>query len=365
MIFYFTAKMNCIFALLFLNLAVKTLGVRYVKSPVGNLLFYENRHTVNYYISLTSFYKGAEKYENNLMRLNGICMEMNSMNQCNGFLDTFRDELKIIKSDVKMIKNATRKRKRRNIWLKLGTIGFNALKLGGKGLVFSGGAYGVDKLIGTFGQSNNEVISNSVHNDRMMFENFNRKMTEKKMIDDKTQEYNDLIKGLMTIKSQHIQSKSSIGSAFSKNIREELFNIIDFSNFTSKIEETNKILSPDFSLPKMEVNEIIELSKVVTYVNETDIKVSIEIPIIKIESPSIITEIIPVPFSQSDNNTALLNLNSELYIKNGGNEKFFLPRNVFDECKHSNEVVLCNSREIDSLETPNKCLDSLINERKP
>lgn len=115
----------------------------------------------------------------------------------------------------------------------------------------------------------------------------------------------------------------TVNKIFANDIRENIFEIIDFTNFTNEIKSTNESLSTDRFLPNVEIDDLIDLSKVITYKNRTHAQISIEIPIISTRSSSLF-EIIPIPFLKNGK-TNIFDMNSELFLKNKRNETFIVP----------------------------------------
>lgn len=102
---------------------------------------------------------------------------------------------------------------------------------------------------------------------------------------------------------------------------------------------------------------MLELSKITVKKTTSSIQINVEIPIIFRKNYSLF-EIIPIPTSHKKI-TSILNLNSFLYFADNENLKI-LSFNAFENCLKLENLTLCNSIIINSLEQPDVCKFSLI-----
>lgn len=279
-----------------LGLAVQISGMQYIEKELGKVYFYQEKSVVNYDLNLNRFYTNARQIEDALSKLDEMCIDLKNDTKCVEFINSNREELKIIKNNVNVVRNAANKVKKRSFWLKLGKIATRGLKLGGKGMMFSAGAYSVDGLISLFRMNGNEAVKDMVENQKMVVKRNDDLYYNQRMASDRLQKYNDLIREIMERKAKHYDYKIIILNIFNHNIDDDIFDIIDFANFTEKVDKINAELAPKFTLPQVNINDLIDLSRVITYGNKTNVRVSIEIPIVDTKKPKILKEFIPVPF---------------------------------------------------------------------
>lgn len=340
-----------------LGLAVQISGLQYIEKEIGKIYFYQEKSVINYDLSLNRFYTNARQIEDAISKLDEMCIDLKNDTRCLEFIDSNREELKIIKNNVNVVRNAANRVKKRSFWLGLGKIATGGLKLGGKGIIFSAGAYSVDSLSKLF-RNGNEAVRDMVENQKMVVQRNDDLYYNQIMASERLQKYNDLIKEIMERKSKHYDYKIIILKILTHEIVDDIFDIVDFANFTEKIDKINAELAPKFTLPQVNINDLIELSRVITYGNKTNVRISIEIPIIDMNEPKFLKEFIPVPFLKDDS-TNIFDISSELYFMDENNNAKIMPKYVFDSCKHIENIILCNSVETMNLESPNECIFSL------
>lgn len=206
---------------------------------------------------------------------------------------------------------------------------------------------------------NNEIIAQMVENQRTMLKNQFEEKAEEKINSRKIQDYNELVKGFMILLSEHNNNMAIIANLLNNNVRDQYFDIVDFNNFTAKVTNLNKELEPYLTLPEVDTNDLIDLSRIFVTKNASNIRISTEIPVIDERIPSDLYEIIPLPFFNGTH-SLILNFNSELVLINKFQDPIIVPKHTYESCKHMDDITLCNNMEIMNFDVPNECISSIL-----
>lgn len=129
---------------------------------------------------------------------------MRSRTTCENYIQSFTEEMLMIKSNVNMVRRFSSKRQKRS-WPNLLGVAAKVFRLGMKAIFFSGSAYAAEKAIEKLDENseNDETVRGIIHNQKLILQHQNNSANGQSMIAMKIQEYNDL-------KTQLICSKQSI-----------------------------------------------------------------------------------------------------------------------------------------------------------
>lgn len=128
-----------------------------------------------------------------------------------------------------------------------------------------------------------------------------------------------------------------------------------------QIKNTNNELLPNHTLPPLEINDLLNLSRILPSKNGTHIIVKVEVPIIS-KVDSVLSELIPLPFNKNGG-TVIFNINSKLIIIDSKNNTKIMPRCIYDECEHFDNITVCNSMLVMNLENPTECIMSILSKK--
>lgn len=242
-------------------------------------------------------------------------------------------------------------------------------KFGGKSIIASAGAFYLDLALGAVidnnndnNQDNSEILA-IIENQKILTKLQNESIYEQRMASFKQQEYDDLVRGIMLMKNLHYDTRERITNVLTNDIKDNFFDIVDFTNFTKTVENINKSLTNDYSLPQVSYTELVAISRIRAHKNMTYVGISIEIPMVNHTDSTNVSELIPIPYLFGTE-TRIFDINSELFLKRK-QQWYTMPRSVFDICKRTGINIYCNSMEIMNLEKPNNCTISLILSKKP
>lgn len=144
----------------------------------------------------------------------------------------------------------------------------------------------------------------------------------------------------------------------SGHIKTSFLNIVDVKNFTSRLDKINKKLQPDFGLPKLNVMELIEISKIYHEKNDMHVKMIIKIPILNLKN-YILWKYIPLPY-KGDQSVKIFKLDSKYVIENNDYNKIrIIHGKSLKKCMKATMLTICNSITLESTEKADICIESL------
>lgn len=254
-------------------------GIQFIKKEIGTLHSYDTTKNIGYNIDLN-------KYKDVLLKIEQICLDLSMNTQCFNFVEKFKTEMIEVKSQIYEIKSLTEKRKKRNLAIlgkilqKTGGYALKGLKLGGQGVLISGSAYALNSALSSTSNNDDNIVLEMVKNQKELLKNQNEMRNQQNLLSTQIQHFNEISKGFMLMKKYHKEMRDIIIIIIKNRAKNDFFGIVDYANFTEKIEKANKELGPKFSLPNVSAHDLIEISRIVTTKNSSTVSISIEIPII-------------------------------------------------------------------------------------
>lgn len=338
------------FTLLCLFYVNISFGQQYIIKNRGNFFLYENRKIINSYIDLNSYYGNAFKINETMIELNKICSEIRNFTECDNYRNYFADELASILNNVYYFRGQNIRRKR--------SIGKWLMKLVAGNIAVSGISWSVRNEVET--NNVNNIVSKrellQVQNDSFHFQNeINR---ENILFDAKIRKYHELMHSLTLLKLDHREYTQKYKKILNGQTENGIFDVINYANFSLIISETNGILAPNQTLPKINNKDLFKLSDCIASINGSHIILTIKIPIIE-TSDSKLFEIIPIP-TQNNGKTMILDMKPTFFSYGKSNEILLIPREIFNSCKIFNNITICNSTNRILLETPNECINTIV-----
>lgn len=203
----------------------------------------------------------------------------------------------------------------------------------------------------------NEVLESSINNTNNQLINEKEEWDDSNKIAIKFREYEDILHSTTLLANRHYRDTNNFVNVFGENLRTFFFNMITMDDFRAEIENIRRSLPLNYSLPEIDMLELIEISKITTTKNATHIQIDVEIPIFYKENYTLF-ELIPTPIS-NENTTSILNFNSLLYFLDNDYLQI-LPFTIYDGCIKLDNLTICNTIVQNSIEQPDKCMMSLV-----
>lgn len=179
------------------------------------------------------------------------------------------------------------------------------------------------------------------------------------MRETKYHEYDALIHSTIMLSNRHFRDTDLFLNALGDNIRMYFFNMISTEDFKNQLDELKSDLPMNYTIPEVTIFEMIEICKITVTKNSTYVQINVEIPIFLKENTTFF-ELIPIPTS-SGNVTNILNYNSLHYFINDDTIKI-VPFYEFENCIKLENLTICNTIALSSIEQPDDCLYAIIKE---
>lgn len=185
-------------------------------------------------------------------------------------------------------------------------------------------------------------------------------LNEKQKFDSK--KYDAARMALSEMKANHDDMTIKLMHVLHGDVRTQFFNLFDYREFIEKIDKENRDLSPNGTLPIFDkVDELFELSKIITSKNNTHIRISLEIPVISTEMNTLL-EFIPVPFKLNDS-THIIASDPKYYFLEKSNKASIIPNRELNSCLQFENLTLCSTDVKEKLDEPDLCMDLIIFKR--
>lgn len=346
--------------LFMLSFALASCGQQNIIKYRGKIFFFEDQKIFNFNLNLKPYFDNVLEMEKTIDKLDEVCKSIVTT-RCDKYAKHFRNEMPLIREDIKMI-NSTLKRKKRSWGAVLGTIGKYGWKIMEKSIVVSGISFLLSNVMsGSEPVVDASTIKVILDNQNTIIKHFNQTNHNNDMIDRKMLEYQELANLLTNMKIDHIEDTDKFRAVLKNDIRSQIFKIIDVNDFLSKINATNEELKPNRTLPNVDIVTLLDLSKMISSKNLTHIKISVEVPILNMKTKDL-NELIPLPYNRGEK-TVIQNMNSKLYFTGDHNETLIIPNEIFEQCIHLENLTICNSVDLMLMEYPDECMQSILRKK--
>lgn len=255
-----------------------------ISKNLGQLYFYGETRTLSYNLNLNSYYYNAKLFENNMQHLEKICGELPDNTQCLFYLRNFEYDLKIMKKNIEQIKKYSSTRARR--WAAFiprlfGAFGTRAALL--SAVTGAGVSYAYNKINDEIKEDKqdeyNEVLEVSLNNTYKELINEKEERHDSNMLATKFREYEDVLHSTTLLANRHFRETSTFLSVLGDNIRTYFFSIVATRDFEYELDEIQKSLPDNLSIPLVNSFDMLELSKISVNKNPKHIQINVEIPI--------------------------------------------------------------------------------------
>lgn len=313
----------------------------------GTISFYDKTWTVQYDINMDNYFKNAETLLSSKNKLLQACEELEHKEKCKLVIDNFDKDFQTVKINLKYIREILNSKKKRWI-VALSKILFQILTSKYTTLALNAGSAGylvynyLDKPDSDFA-----LKSLSERKEQLLREYRFLQATEKDLVQIKKEEkFENLRLATGEMLAKHVQNTATTAAILVKQARLVFFNIIDISKFNTEIIDINKKLGEEFHLPDTDAIQLLEISLVESYKNNTHIGITVDIPILPNDTLHL-KELVPIPY-EYENYTKILNINSLYYYTNGSGFDL-ISKNILDECIHVSHTFICSSNIISDM----------------
>lgn len=342
--------------LCFLLLAVGYTNQQMLIKKLGNIAFIEKHWTITRELNITEYLENAVNLNKGINELIAACDDMKEKNSCRFQVDNFENNLDSIEANVNFIKTAMQSKQKRFLLTMVRGLAIRLMPIILVSLITSAAmvyAY-TDKSMG-----NNTMTSIQLNLTEQHLQETSRMLEEKIGIDkerhieeEKERRYKHALDMASISLIQHFRETVILSSIFENRMKDILFYKVNINEFLSSVDEVNKKLAPNHTLPRVDPLEMIELSTLSKTKNKTHIRIHIDIPILNVK-PYDFYEYIPIPI-KIGNETKILNQNTKHLFFNGS-IPVEISREALEECIRVKNLTLCNSKMLESLEQRTVC----------
>lgn len=328
-----------------------------LKKSLGEISFFDKTWTLNYEIDIRNYFKNAEKILNSTTELDNICNDLFDKKSCQNSIGIFKEDLKAVNISIHYMRTALLSKKKR--WIGALVRGlfrkvFNWKTIGKNTASMVTTAVVADAIYDAK-EANKKEESMGHIKTQANFMNF----TEKNYIEIKRGErFNALMQVAKDAHSKHWRDTVTLTGILDQKPRAIFFNLIDVWNFTKQLEIANEKLKPGFSLPCLDILEILDVSNTETSKNSTHVQLIINIPIMSNKTFDL-GEIIPIPFN-TINGTEIIDMNSHYYFIDEDEKVKILSGDNLKNCHKVYGLTLCNSIEMEKIEDGTLCMNSIV-----
>lgn len=331
----------------------------------GNLFFYDNTYTIELNLGLKEYYTNGLILYNCIKTLTTLCNDNKKINKCEYLRKNIRDATELAKNDITYIKQLAKTKR------ELLTIGIVVLVTAVMDLM-AGVAVSQNEVAELKNKEDlhRKIIKEqlniteaSLHIQREMFTDASKEINNLKTELEKTnneakanENFNDILDIATLAIIKHNQDTRKFLTALTGDISEQFFNIINIEEFSEKLKTINNTLPKGLTLPNIDTCNILEICRITTKSNTTNIKITIKIPLINKKKYEL-TELIPIPIKRN-NETIILDSNTKFIITRN-NLSFEIRPKTFSKCLNAQNITLCNTMHIPELNTLDKCTNSL------
>lgn len=343
----------------FVALLQCAVGSRFLAKDRGSIFFYEDSKVLDFDIDLKPYYEHAKYIANLTRKLESSCKNLEQDLLCNEYISDYVKDLAIVRYDINYIKNHVKRRR----WISpgLSTFGRMFLKV-------IAGKFAIIGLTWSFTNSMKDMdkIQNVTSTeDILTVQNLTLELNDRTFLENKkTSNFQNMINKLTLMKLKHQSETGKLRNILNHNIRKHFFEYIDYNNFIEQIDNENRYLGPNQTLPKLGIDKLFDISTIIVTKQTDFIRISIKLPILSNQDDIKYAEIIPLPFSRNGN-TYIYDINSVFFIQNSEKQILIIPDSVLKNCIHYDSIVLCNSMEYSHLLVADTCVRSIILGEKP
>lgn len=353
-------------AVAFLCVLTASGGKVTITENIGVIHFTNHIKTINYDFNLHSYYTNVDTFGEYLEALSDMCTALPSETQCQTNVINYKSDLVEMNRNVKTIQIHHKQRNKR-LWPAATFAGRLISSSISKTL-----AVGIiSGLTATYMITSDQEKMNYYRYDRyhkLMEQNLEKMRDQieneiaerenKKKLDLLMLKYQEVKESMNLLASKHFRETQQFLRLFSKNIKSYFLDILGVEIFSQQVDEISGILPRLYTLPTFNPLELIDVSEISTEKNLTHLRVSIDLPIVE-DRTILLREMIPIPFIQS-NSTRILETNSFFFLQNG-NRANILSLDTLEGCRKTGQIILCDSLIEKTLNRPNNCQLSLIN----
>lgn len=358
---------SCLVMIYFLNALI---AQGFTVQNKSELYLFDQKWEFNYNLDLNEYFYTAILLDECAEKLKFICGTKGN-NSCNYFIDSISNTKLEANSQIFKVQHNAKRKKRFAILIAALIAGVTMMSL----LVgISTNVKKVKQLESTLqdtvntlkssvdlSSSSTDLQETVIYNtDQTIYDIEKRiqNMTQK-IFDD--QAINNLIFTVIfqILKYQTYQNKLNL--LFTNEFRENLFDIVDFQNFSRTIEHINRDKLPsNLFIPQIKLGHGNELINAFWKINETNLSVILHLPVLN-RNKYVLRELIPIPVIDQ-NITYILNLPSTLFFKFDSKMFNFTNRLNSKYCIEQGDLTVCNSLILDDLQEVSSCAKRIIQE---
>lgn len=358
---------SCLVMIYFLNALI---AQGFTVQNKSELYLFDQKWEFNYNLDLNEYFYTAILLDECAEKLKFICGTKGN-NSCNYFIDSISNTKLEANSQIFKVQHNAKRKKRFAILIAALIAGVTMMSL----LVgISTNVKKVKQLESTLqdtvntlkssvdlSSSSTDLQETVIYNtDQTIYDIEKRiqNMTQK-IFDD--QAINNLIFTVIfqILKYQTYQNKLNL--LFTNKFRENLFDIVDFQNFSRTIEHINRDKLPsNLFIPQIKLGHGNELINAFWKINETNLSVILHLPVLN-RNKYVLRELIPIPVIDQ-NITYILNLPSTLFFKFDSKTFNFTNRLNSKYCIEQGDLTVCNSLILDDLQEVSSCAKRIIQE---
>lgn len=369
---FFSVEMRLVeifgFLLCFLIHITKQTESKAIIKDIGKISFYENIETIEYDLNLQPFFENAEAIFNGTAELTKICKNLTEDKNCNHYISNLNHQLEEVSKNINQVKSESRQK--RNIWTSAGRQFFQVSKHVIPSTVFATGAATILVNINTeqklleAAQKRYSSVKKELNNTLILINVTSDSLDETSKalnkLNDKVNSKNRFMEILNTIQlglTIHFKDAEIYSAILNGHLREQFFKIYNTEDFTKQIEKINKKLQPNFTLPNLDIFDLLEISTVFHIKNSTHIRIIVEIPILNREHSNL-KSFVPIPYIENDQ-VYILNTDANFVFLHNDTLKIITKDNL-KECINIDDFTMCNSMLTETLLLANPCIHSIF-----
>lgn len=327
-----------------------------VFNDYGNLYLYDDMREIQYHFNLTSFIENAESMHECANKMKMICSNTTQRQNCEFFTNNIHYNKAQIDRDIfyiKMHKNPDKrsigllflfgevfKRNKRSAYNS--DIGMKQLQQLESQLL----------LLKDTMKTNQQVLTEMME----IMKEYRGKITKLEGRVNNMTEFYDVLHICSSLMTTHVSNVNKVKMLLSEEPNKEVFSMIDLNKFENQIESIRSNLSEHLILP--ELKSIIELSQIHTIVNDSQIVLSIRVPLLR-NNPIKIREVIPIPMTIK-NETKLIKWDSKYILGYTNLTIRTVTPELLSDCQKSGNLTICNSIYEQNFDKPDNCTLSIL-----
>lgn len=264
--FLVSVRMHYLSLVVILSIVVAH-GEKTVTNDLGSLYFFDQVASLNYEISLGSYFENAGLFKNITMKLINDCHKIPNETQCEIYKQNYNTELAHSNQMVEYIQADHRVRPRRwgAIFAAVGRYiaQFSAITLVSS-ISSAAVSYGYNSRVLEQSEHSQNTLKDALeHNlnntrDNLLTEEKNRH--ENELLEFQKRQFDELITYATKIYMHQKHEHDLLVNIFEGKAKSRFFEMISLSNFTGEVEEIRKLLPEDHMILDMSVIHLLELS---------------------------------------------------------------------------------------------------------